>query len=199
MSWRSGTPSRGSAPTKAQDYGGKDGDDVLDAADYPASRAGVDPARLRMMGRSRGGMIALPAIERSPKKSRAAVDVVGNTDFVASMSYEPEYRRQVAARTARFAGTPFENRPAYLDASPLTHVHKIETPLLMNATTYDRTVPVQLHTERLIDALRARGKNDEVKIDDRAPGGHGFSQGGSEQSRDSAEGIFAFPAKHLKP
>jgi dipeptidyl aminopeptidase/acylaminoacyl peptidase len=58
---------------------------------------------------------------------------------------------------------------------------------------------VQLHTQRLIDALKARGKAFEAKIYDRAPGGHGFSQGDSEQARDSIERIFAFLAKHLKP
>ena len=88
-----GSRGYGAEHYKAQDYGGKDVTDVLDAADYLASRAAVDPARLGIMGRSRGGMIALLAIERSPKKFRAAVDVVGITDFVAYMSYKPEYRR----------------------------------------------------------------------------------------------------------
>jgi dipeptidyl aminopeptidase/acylaminoacyl peptidase len=144
-------------------------------------------------------MIILLAIERAPKKFRAAVDVVGLTDFVAYMSYKPEYRRQDVAKTPRFGGTPFENLPAYIEASPLAHVDKIETPLLILATTFDSTVPVQLHTERLIDALKARGKDFEAKIYDRAPGGHGFSQGDSEPSRDSAARIFAFLKKHLKP
>jgi dipeptidyl aminopeptidase/acylaminoacyl peptidase len=193
-----GSRGYGAEHYKAQDYGGKDVYDVLDAADYLASRAGVEPGQLGIMGRSRGGMIALLAIERSPKKFRAAVDVVGITDFLAYMSYKPEYRRQDVAKTPRFGGTPFENLPAYLDASPLTHVDKIETPLLIHATTFDQTVPVQLHTERLIDALKARGKDFEAKIYDRAPGGHGFSQGDSEAARDSADRIFLFLAKHLK-
>jgi dipeptidyl aminopeptidase/acylaminoacyl peptidase len=194
-----GSRGYGAEHYKAQDYGGKDVDDVLDAADYLASRAGVEPGRLGIVGRSRGGMIALLAIERAPKKFRAAVDVVGITDFVAYMSYKPEYRRQDVAKAPRFGGTPFENLPAYLAASPLTQVDKIETPLLVHATTFDRTVPVQLHTERLIDALKARGKDFEAKIYDRAPGGHGFSQGDSEAARDSADRIFTFLARHLKP
>jgi dipeptidyl aminopeptidase/acylaminoacyl peptidase len=194
-----GSRGYGAEHYKAQDYGGKDVDDVLDAADHLAARAGVDPGRLGIVGRSRGGMIALLAIARSPKKFRAAVDVVGIADFVAYMSYKPEYRRQDVAKTGRFGGTPFENLPAYLDASPLTHVDRIETPLLIHATTFDRTVPVQLHTERLIDALKARGKTFEAKIYDRAPGGHGFSQGDSEAARDSADRIFTFLAEYLKP
>jgi dipeptidyl aminopeptidase/acylaminoacyl peptidase len=194
-----GSRGYGAEHYKAQDYGGKDVTDVLDATDYLASRPAVDPTRLGIMGRSRGAMITLLAIERAPKKFRAAVDVVGITDFVAYMSYKPEYRRQDVAKNSRFGGMPFENLPAYMEASPLAHVDKIETPLLIHATTFDRTVPVQLHTERLIDALKARGKNFETKIYDRAPGGHGFSQGDTEPSRDSANRIFVFLAKHLKP
>jgi len=194
-----GSRGYGAEQYKAQDYGGKDVGDVLAAADYLASRPNVDAARLGIVGRSRGGMIALLAIEREPKKFRAAVDVVGIADFVAYMSYKPDYRRQDVARTPRLHGTPAENLPAYIEASPITHVDKIETPLLIHATTFDRTVPVQLHTERLIDALKARGKTFEAKIYDHAPGGHGFSQGDSEASRDSADRIFAFLAKHLKP
>jgi dipeptidyl aminopeptidase/acylaminoacyl peptidase len=194
-----GSRGYGAGHYKAQDYAGKDVTDVLDAAGYLASRDAVDPARLGIMGRSRGGLITLLAIERAPKKFKAAVDVVGLTDVVAYMSYKPEYRRQDLAKNPRFGGLPFENLPDYIEASPLTHVDKIEAPLLILATTFDRTVPVQLHTQRLIDALTARGKNFEAKIYDRAPGGHGFSQGDSEASRDAANRIFTFLAKHLKP
>jgi dipeptidyl aminopeptidase/acylaminoacyl peptidase len=193
-----GSRGYGAEHYKAQDYGGKDVDDILAAADYLASRPNIDPERLGIVGRSRGGMIALLAIERAPKKFRAAVDVVGIADFVAYMSYKPEYRRQDVAKTPRFGGTPAENLPAYIDASPIAHVDKLETPLLIHATTFDRTVPVQLHTERLIDALKARGKLFEAKIYDRAPGGHSFSQGDSEQARDSIDRIFVFLAKYLK-
>ncbi len=194
-----GSRGYGAEHYKAQDYGGKDVDDVLAAADCLGARAYVDPERLGIVGRSRGGMITLLAIERAPRKFRAAVDVVGIADLVAYMSYKPDYRRQDLAKTPRFGGTPAENLPAYIEASPITHVDRIETPLLVHATTFDRTVPVQLHTERLIDALKARGRKFEAKIYDRAPGGHGFSQGDSEQARDSIVRIFTFLAEHLKP
>jgi dipeptidyl aminopeptidase/acylaminoacyl peptidase len=194
-----GSRGYGAEHYKAQDYGGKDVDDILAAADCLAARTYADPERLGIVGRSRGGMITLLAVERAPKRFRAAVDVVGITDLVAYMSYKPDYRRQDVAKTPRFGGIPTENLPAYIEASPITHVDKIETPLLIHATTFDRTVPVQLHTERLVDALKARGKKFEAKIYDRAPGGHGFSKGDSEQARDLIERIFAFLAKHLKP
>jgi dipeptidyl aminopeptidase/acylaminoacyl peptidase len=183
----------------AADYGGREVDDVLAAADYVRTRRGVDPSRVGIAGRSHGGMIALLAIQRAPKAFRAAVDVVGLTDFVAYMAYKPDYRREEVMRQPRFGGKlPSQNLPAYMDVSPLNHVDDIQTPLLIHSTTGDKTAPVQLHAERLIDALKARGKTFEYKIYDRAPGGHVYSRGDSPESRDSADRIFAFLAKHLK-
>src|SRR5258707_12572996 len=56
-----GSRGYGAEHYKAQDYGGKDVDDILAAADFLASRASVDPGRLGIVGRSRGGRIHLLA------------------------------------------------------------------------------------------------------------------------------------------
>jgi dipeptidyl aminopeptidase/acylaminoacyl peptidase len=193
--------SRGYGPEHyhAQEYGGKDVDDVLSAADLLASKPYVDPQRLGIVGRSRGGMLTLLAIERAPKKFKAAADVVGLADFLAYMAYKPEYRRQEVARESQFKAMPFENLDVYMAASPVNHVDKIETPLLVHATTYDRTAPVQLHSMRLIEALKAHGKVFEYKLYERAPGGHAYASGDSEEARDSIDRVFAFLAKYLKP
>lgn len=182
----------------AQEYGAGDVDDVLAAAAHFAAKPYVDAARLGIVGRSRGGMVTLLAIEKQPKRFKAAVDVVGLTDFLAYMAYKPEYRRQEVAREPNFKGMPFDNLKAYMDASPILHVEKIEAPLLVHATTYDRTVPPELHSERLVEALKAHGKTYEYKLYDHAPGGHGFSEGDSPEAADSLERIVAFLGKHLK-
>lgn len=182
----------------AQEYGAGDVDDVLSAAEHFSARPYVDGARLGIVGRSRGGMVTLLAIEKQPKRFKAAVDVVGLADFLAYMAYKPEYRRQEVAREPNFNGMPFENLQAYIDASPILHVERIETPLLVHATTFDRTVPHTLHSERLVEALKAHGKTYEYKLYEHAPGGHGFSEGDSPEAIDSLDRIIAFLGKHLK-
>ena len=67
------------------------------------------------------------------------------------------------------------------------------------ATTNDKTGPRTLHTGRMIDALKARGKTHEVKIYDDAPGGHIFIYGESDEQRDSFQRTFDFVGKYLKP
>ena len=183
------------------DYGITDTADVLAAADYLVkSRPYVDPNRLGIFGHSRGGMVTLLAIEHSPKKFKAAVDVAGLTDFLAFMAYKPDFRRMETASEAYFKGKlPSENLGPYMEISPLNHVDEIETPLFIAATTGDKTVPLTLHTGRLVDALKARGKTFEVKIYDQAPGDHIFLFGDSEERRDLFQRSFDFLGKYLKP
>ena len=181
-----------------QQYGAGDVADVLSVANWFAKQSFVDSRRLGIVGRSRGGMITLLAIQKEPKLFKAAVDVVGLADFLMYMAYKPEYRRQEIAKEPQFGGLPFDNLQAYIDSSPIMHVEKIETPLLIHATTYDGTVNHKLHSERLVEALRAHDKKFEYKLYERAPGGHEFSDGDSEEAIDSLNRIVEFLDRQLK-
>lgn len=182
------------------DYGNSDTNDVLAAADYIAKKPFVDPARLSIVGESRGGMVTLLAIEKAPTKFKAAVDVVGLTDFVAYMAYKPEYRREEVAKESKSFGgkLPNENLAAYMAASPINGVDKIQTPLLVMASTGDTIAPLQLHTGRLLDALKARGKVFESKIYDNAPGGHIFLHGDQPEREDAYQRIYAWLERWVK-
>jgi dipeptidyl aminopeptidase/acylaminoacyl peptidase len=182
----------------AQEYGSGDVDDVLSAAEHLARKSYIDGSRMGIVGRSRGGMVTLLAIQKQPQRFAAAVDVVGLADFLMYMAYKPEYRRQEVAEEPHFNGLPFDKLEAYINASPIMHVKKIETPLLIHATTYDQIVPHALHSERLVEALKAHGKKFEYKLYERAPGGHGYSEGDSPEARDSLDRIVEFLGRHLK-
>jgi dipeptidyl aminopeptidase/acylaminoacyl peptidase len=181
-----------------QQYGTGDVADVLAVAEWFAKKPYVDSKRLGIVGRSRGGMVTLLAIQHKPRLFKAAVDVVGLADFLMYMAYKPEYRRKQIAAEPQFSGLPFDNLQAYIDASPIMHVEKIETPLLIHATTYDQTVNHKVHSDRLVEALKAYNKEYEYKLYDRAPGSHGFSEGDSPEAADSLNRIIAFLDKRLK-
>ena len=195
-----GSRGYGAGHYDAVDFGGKEVDDVVAAADYLAETRPVPRDRQAIFGRSKGGMIALLAIERFPTRFKAAVDVVGLTDMVAYMAYKPGFRASDIARQPRFKGKSIsEDAGPYIDVSPLNHVEKIETPLLVHSTTGDKTAPVQLHAGRLIELLRTYNKVYEAKIYENAPGGHVFSQADTPDARDSQQRIFAFLARYLQP
>lgn len=181
-------------------YGVTDVADVIAAGDYLAKKDFVDASRMGILGHSRGGMTTLLAIEKAPKRFQAAVEIAGLTDFVAYMSYKPDARRMEVAREKEFGGKlPAQDLAAYMDVSPLNHVDNIVTPLLVLATTGDKIVPLALHTGRLVDALKARGKVFDSHIYDNAPGGHTFLFGDSDDQKDCFRRSFEWLGKYLKP
>nr|WP_299913631.1 prolyl oligopeptidase family serine peptidase [Sphingomonas bacterium] len=194
-----GSRGYGKALYDAIDFGGKEVDDVAAAAEYLVHRyPEVDPKRMAIYGRSKGGMITLLAIERFPRLFAAAVDNVGLTDMVAYMAYKPAFRGDDLAKQPRFGGkTPAQDLAPYIDVSPINHVDQIETPLLIQSTTGDRTAPVALHAGRLIDVMKARGKVFESKIYDLAPGGHLFAQADTDQAHEAQDATFSFLDKYL--
>ena len=181
-------------------YGDTDVTDTLASADFIARLPYVDPARLGIVGHSRGGMVTLLAIERSPKKFKVAVEIAGLVDFLAYMAYKPEYRRQEVANEPQFKGqTPDRNLTAYMRISPVNFVKDIETPLLVLANTFDGTVPLDLHSGRLIELLKAHNKVHESFIYKDAPGGHMFPFGDTDEGRDVHKRVIEWTAKYLKP
>src|SRR5262249_13670346 len=120
--------------------------------------------------------------------------------FVAYMGYKPEYRREEVAREPTFGGKlPNDNLKPYMDVSPVNHVQKIQTPLLVLANTFDQTVPFALHSGRMIELLKAYGKVFDAHVYTDAAGGHMFPFGDTDEARDCWRRALAWVGKHTKP
>lgn len=181
-------------------YGTTDVADVLSSADFLSGQPEVDASRIGIVGHSRGGMVTLLAIEQQPTKFKAAVEIAGLVDFLAYMSYKPDFRRAEVAKEPEFGGElPGKNLSAYMKISPINYVNQIQAPLLVLANTFDQTVPFQLHSGRLIDLLKADGKVFEQHVYTDAPGGHMFPFGDTEQGHDVVRRTLAWLDKYLKP
>jgi dipeptidyl aminopeptidase/acylaminoacyl peptidase len=140
------------------DVGGRDAKDAWMAASYLKTLPYVDGERLGVWGLSYGGFFTLIAVTDQPKLFRAAVDVAGVADY--AMYYEDPYR---GGWTTSRIGTPEQNPQVYAQASPLSHVDRLERPLLVLHGTSDVNVPY-LHSVRLIDELLKKGKGDLVSF-----------------------------------
>ena len=107
------------------------------------------------MGWSHGGYITLLSVFRDVTPFKAAVAMVPVTNLVFRLSYKgPQYQWEFATQE-RLRGLPFEKREEYIRRSPLYHVDKLKTPLLVHVATNDTDVDF-VEDQQIVDALRSR-------------------------------------------
>ncbi len=181
------------------DYGGRENADVhagvqwmLEA--YPF----LDPKRVGILGWSHGGMITLMNIFEHPETYAVAYAGVPVSDLVARLGYSTDAYRRLFSDSYHIGKTVREDIAEYRRRSPISHVKKLQTPLLIHTNTNDEDVNV-LEVERLISELKAEGKKFEYKIYQDAPGGHAFNRIDTKLARDSRAEIWAFLRPYLKP
>ena len=195
------------------DYGGYEVDDVMSAVDYLKTLPHVDGERLGIMGWSHGGYITLISVFREKTPFKAASAMVPVTNLIHRLSFSgPGYQRSFATQK-RIGGLPFEKRDEYIKRSPLFHVDKLNTPLLVHVATNDTDV-WYYEDQQIVDALRSRKpmlSETKVYVDPppgRASGGHTFNRRVNPQTLeredspeqiDSWNRVWAFFSEHLRP
>jgi dienelactone hydrolase len=208
-----GSTGYGERHHNAIDYGGYEIDDVMSAVGYLKTLPYIDDDRLGVMGWSHGGYITLFTVFREQTPFKAAAAMVPVTNLVFRLSYKgPRYQRQFATQS-RIGGLPFEKPELYIQRSPLYHVDKLNTPLLVHVATNDTDVDF-VEDQQIIDALRSRKPHlTETKIYvDPPPGpvsaGHTFNRrtnletlerDDSPEQRDSWNRTWAFFEWNLRP
>ena len=139
----------------AIDYGGYEVDDAMSAVEYLKTLPHVDQQRLGVMGWSHGGYITLLSVFRDRTPFKAAAAMVPVTNLVFRLSYKgPGYQHGFATQE-RIQGLPFEKQALYIERSPLYHVDKLKTPLLVHVATNDEDVNY-VEDQQIVDALRSR-------------------------------------------
>jgi len=181
------------------DYGGLEIEDNHASRDYMIENYDfVDKERVGIIGWSHGGLIALMDIFEHPDDYQVAFAGVPVSDLVARMGYyDEEYRSEFSA-PFHIGKTAHDNVQEYRKRSPVTHVEKLRTPLLIHTNTNDDDVNV-LEVEHLIEALKAAGKKFEYEIFKDAPGGHSFDRIDTKLAKETRMKIYKFLASYLKP
>ncbi len=141
------------------DNGFKREDSVRDIGallDWIATQPDLDQDRVAVFGGSYGGYMVLASSVHYSDRLKAAVDVVGISNFVTFLENTQDYRRDL--RRAEYGD---ERKPAmrkYLQSiSPLTHVDKIKVPMMVVQGQNDPRVPVT-EAIQVVEALRAQGQ-----------------------------------------
>jgi dipeptidyl aminopeptidase/acylaminoacyl peptidase len=178
------------------DYGGAEVDDVKAARDWAVENlASVDAKRVGIIGWSHGGYQTLMNIFNWPDAYQVAYAGVPVSDLVQRMGYKSQgYRNTFKSFIGKEAA---DNPMEYRKRSPVYHVEKLRTPLLVHTNTNDEDVNV-MEVEHLIAALKAAGKKFEYKIYEAAPGGHHFNRIDTALAKESRKEMYAFLARYLK-
>lgn len=181
------------------DYGGLEVADNNEARNYMVENYDiVDKDRVGILGWSHGGLITLMDIFDHPDNYKVAFAGVPVSDLVARMGYYTDDYRALFSAPYHIGKTANEDVNEYRKRSPVNHVQKLKTPLLIHTNTNDDDVYV-LEVEHLIEALKAAGKKFEYEIFKDIPGGHSFDRIDTKKAKEIRLKIYKFLGEYLKP
>lgn len=181
------------------DYGGLETEDTNVVRDYAVDTYDfVDRERVGILGWSHGGLITLFELFNHPEDYRVGFAGVPVSDLVQRMGYATDEYRKLFSAPYHIGKTAREDFAEYRRRSPVTHVHKLETPLLIHGNTNDDDVYV-LEVEHLVAALTAAGRKFDHEIFKDVPGGHSFDRIDTRTAREIRLKIYRFLASHLSP
>ncbi|KZX59316.1 TetR family transcriptional regulator [Halioglobus sp. HI00S01] len=141
------------------DNGFKREDSVRDIGallDWIATQEDLDTERVAVFGGSYGGYMVLASAVHYSDRLKAAVDIVGISNFVTFLENTKDYRRD--HRRAEYGDERDPDMRAHLQAiSPLNSVEKIQVPMFVVQGENDPRVPVS-EAVQIVAALRDQGQ-----------------------------------------
>jgi dipeptidyl aminopeptidase/acylaminoacyl peptidase len=169
-------------------------DDLMDAVDWAIKEKIADPRRIGIMGASYGGYATLVGLTFTPDVFACGVDVVGPSSLVTLLESVPPYwKPMLDLFTTRIGDHRTEDgRKLLIERSPLTHVDRINRPLLIGQGANDPRVK-QAESDQIVKKMQE--KNIPVTYVLLGDEGHGFARPENNKAFNAvAEG---FLAKHL--
>jgi len=164
----------------ALDNGFKREDSVRDIGallDWIGTQSDLDADRIAVFGGSYGGYMVLASSVHYSDKLKAAVDIVGISNFVTFLENTQDYRRDL--RRVEYGDEREPAMRAHLEKiSPLNNVEKIKIPMFIVQGENDPRVPVT-ESKQVVAALRKQGET--VWFMNALNEGHGYRK---KENRD---------------
>ncbi len=146
-------------------------DDLTDATRWAIDQGIADPKRICIYGASYGGYAAAMGTVREPELYRCAVGYVGVYDLRAMYRNPGAYNNDTSENLRkRYLGT---DQNDLAERSPVNHVDKIKTPILIAAGTDDEIAPIE-HSRAMRDGIEKAGGTVDWLVGERE--GHGFDR-----------------------
>jgi dienelactone hydrolase len=175
-------------------WGEKMQDDITWGVKYLVEKGIADPHRVGILGGSYGGYATLAGVTFTPDLYAAAVDIVGPSNLLTLLASIPPYWEALRAVFHVRMGDPStpEGQAQLARQSPLNHVEKIKTPLLIVQGANDPRVK-KSESDQIVVALRDKGFPVEYLLAEDE--GHGFARPVNQMAMFAA--VEKFLAKHL--
>lgn len=146
--------------------------DIGAVLDWLARDSGIDADRIGITGNSYGGYMTLASLVHFGNRVRAAVEGYGISSWLTMLRDTQAYRQNL--RRVEYGDERDPEMARFLEAiSPLTHVHRIERPLLVLGGANDPRVPLS-ESDQIVRAVRANGGEAWYVVADNE--GHGFTK-----------------------
>ena len=160
--------------------------DIGALLEWIGERPELDGARIGVIGGSYGGYMVLASAVHYSDRLRAAVDVVGISNFVTFLENTKPYRRDM--RRAEYGDERDPDMRRHLLAiSPTTNAEEISIPLLVVQGLNDPRVPAS-EAEQIVEAVRSGG--GEVWYLLATDEGHGFKKKSNREAYYAAVAMF---------
>ncbi len=165
--------------------------DIGALLDWIETQPDLDADRIAVYGGSYGGYMVLASAVHYSDRLKAAVDIVGISNFVTFLENTQDYRRDL--RRVEYGDERDPEMRAHLQAiSPLNHVEKMNVPMFVVQGQNDPRVPVT-EAEQIVAALREQGS--PVWYMNALNEGHGFRR---KENRDLySEAVVLFLETYL--
>jgi dipeptidyl aminopeptidase/acylaminoacyl peptidase len=141
-----------------REWGGKMHEDLLDAVEWAVREGITTPDRIAIMGGSYGGYATLVGVTMTPEVFTCGVDYVGSSNLITWMENVPPYWLPYLELVKDRVGDheTEEGRAFLRERSPLTHVDKIQKPLLIAQGANDPRVR-KSESDQIVEAMREKG------------------------------------------
>ena len=151
--------------------------DIGALLDWIDTQPDLDSDRIAVFGGSYGGYMVLASAVHYSDRLKAAVDIVGISNFVTFLENTQDYRRDL--RRVEYGDERDPEMRAHLERiSPLNNVDRISVPLFIVQGENDPRVPVTESTQ-MVEALRENG--NDVWYMNALNEGHGYRK---KENRD---------------
>jgi dipeptidyl aminopeptidase/acylaminoacyl peptidase len=151
--------------------------DIGALLDWIETQADLDAERVAVYGGSYGGYMVLASLVHYSGRLKAAIEIVGISNFVTFLENTQDYRRDL--RRVEYGDERDPEMRAYLEKiSPNRHADRMTAPLFVAQGQNDPRVPVT-ESEQVVRDVRAAGY--EVWYMKAMNEGHGFRK---KENRD---------------